>query len=54
MNCASRDVGVSLNMLSGRVLIRMRQEGNLVQYDSVPSVGSNFCIVTLEVDFRDI
>lgn len=42
MNSASRGMGVSANSMSGRVMILMGQEGNRIQHESVPWVGSNF------------
>lgn len=40
-------VYVSANTRACRVRICMRQEGNVVQHDSVASVGSNFQGLTL-------
>lgn len=42
MNSASRGIGVSANSRSGTVMSLMGQEGNLIQHESVPWVGSNF------------
>lgn len=47
-------MGTFADTRDSRISVHMRQDGNLVQQDSVASVGSNFWNLTLVSLFKDI